>query len=184
MARKGNRFVPVKDAQQGRLSARARELFALALCGGSLYLLLCLATFRIEDINGVIPRGGGINLGGSVGYFIASGFVYVLGFASFVPFLGLLAYSIALFVGKEIERQIVKALGALVFAAMLSLLLAGFDKQGVTTMSPQGPAARSAPICIRGCKWRLVGRVDCCWSALVPWCPSSLPRNGCFPQPC
>jgi len=67
MARKGTRYVPVENAPTGRLSARTRELLALAFCGFCLYVMLCLATYRMAGIDGVIPRGGLRNLGGSFG---------------------------------------------------------------------------------------------------------------------
>jgi S-DNA-T family DNA segregation ATPase FtsK/SpoIIIE len=138
MARKGTRYVPVENAPTGRLSARTRELLALAFCGFCLYVMLCLATYRMAGIDGVIPRGGLRNLGGSFGYYLAGGFAYVLGFAAFVPVLTMLAWSVAMFLHRELERVLVKALGAVVFAAMLSLLLAGFGEAGHTAMTPQG----------------------------------------------
>ena len=56
MARKGTRYVPMEKASAGRLSARTRELLALALCGFCLYVMLCLATYRVGGIDGIIPR--------------------------------------------------------------------------------------------------------------------------------
>src|SRR5262252_4660543 len=139
MGGKRTHFVPVENAPTRALSDRARELLALALCGASLYVLLCFATFRAASALDEPPlTSGGYNLGGIFGYTIASGFVFVLGFAAWVPFLALLGYAIALFLHRTVERLVVKALGTLVFAAMLALLLDGFGLEGHTLLSPQG----------------------------------------------
>ncbi|MCB0123383.1 MAG: hypothetical protein KDE58_14105 [Caldilineaceae bacterium] len=42
--RRGTRFVPLEDVPAPGLSPRAREVLALALCGLSLYALLCFHT--------------------------------------------------------------------------------------------------------------------------------------------
>src|SRR5262245_649353 len=139
MGGKRTHFVPVENAPTRALSDRARELLALALCGASLYVLLCFATFRAASALDEPPlTSGGYNLGGIFGYTIASGFVFVLGFAACVPFLALLGYAIALFLHRAVERLVVKALGTLVFAAMVALLLDGFGLDGHTLLSPQG----------------------------------------------
>ena len=143
---KSTKFVPVEQAPTGHMSDGARELVALLLSGLALYSLLCLATFHTADLDQPIPVGGGRNLGGTFGYYLAGGFTYVLGYASVVPFLALLGCAIALFLHRTVERVWWKSIGALTFAAMLSLLLAaptGHGSMGAalgyTAMTPQGP---------------------------------------------
>lgn len=143
---KSNKFVPVEDAPTGRLSNGARELIALLLSGFALYALLCVATFRPRDLDQPIPIGHGNNLGGTFGYYLASGFTYVLGYAAFVPFLSLLGCAVALFLHRSVEKVWLKAIGTLLFAAMISLLLAdprGLSAAdalaGTTSMTPHGP---------------------------------------------
>ncbi|MGE3175521.1 MAG: DNA translocase FtsK 4TM domain-containing protein [Planctomycetota bacterium] len=125
------------------MSARSREVVALALCGFCMYALLCLATFHAANLDAAIPTGHGRNLGGTFGYYLAGGFTYVLGYAAWVPFLALLGYAMALFLDRQIERVLLKAVAALVFAAMLALLLADpagpSAGTGYTAMTPQGP---------------------------------------------
>jgi S-DNA-T family DNA segregation ATPase FtsK/SpoIIIE len=121
------------------LSPRARELLALALCGFSLYAMLCLATFRMADLDGTIPSGGMQNLGGAVGYVLALGFTRSLGLAGWVPFLMLLAYGLLLFTGRSCTRLTIKLLGVVCFSAMLSVLFAGHDGlAGVRASTPCG----------------------------------------------
>ncbi|MEQ1632424.1 MAG: DNA translocase FtsK [Planctomycetota bacterium] len=128
------------------MSDGARELLALLLSGLALYALLCLATFHTADLDQPIPVGGGRNLGGTFGYYLAGGFTYVLGYAAVVPFLALIGCAIALFLHRTVERVWLKSIGALMFAAMLSLLLADPHGPatsgaaiGYTAMTPQGP---------------------------------------------
>jgi S-DNA-T family DNA segregation ATPase FtsK/SpoIIIE len=136
--KRGTRFIPIEDAVAPGMSPRTREVVALAMCGFSLYALLCLATFRL-DLHGAIPTEGMANLGGAVGYHLAHGFVRALGYAGWVPFLLLLGGAMALFAGRTIERLVVKALGAVVFAAMMGILFAGYDGQaGVSAVTPYG----------------------------------------------
>ena len=118
MGRKTTKFVPVEQAPTGRMSDRARELIALGLCAFCLYGLLCLATFRGADLDQTIPVGGGANLGGTFGYYLAGGFTFVLGYAAWVPFLALLGYALALFLHRHIERLLLKALGALLLIVL------------------------------------------------------------------
>ncbi|MBK8096479.1 MAG: DNA translocase FtsK [Planctomycetes bacterium] len=133
--KKGTHFVPIEDAPTGQLSERARELIALALCGVCLFALLSLVTFHLATHDGVIP-GNGYNLGGTVGYLLAHGFSLVFGLASWVPFLVVLGAALALFRNKTCERLVVKAIGTLMFTAMIALLLAG----------PQGTAGQLEPM--------------------------------------
>ncbi len=149
--KKSGHFVPVEDAPGGGLSDRSRELVALGICGFSLYALLCMATYRAPGISPVasvsapIPLDGLSNLGGTFGYYLASGFTYTLGLAGWIPFLAFLGYGVALFLHKPIERLQVKALGVVCLAAILSLLLAdpspaGFDR--MTALTPEGAGGR------------------------------------------
>ena len=137
--KRGTRFVPAEDVPLPGLSQRSREVVALALCGFSLYAMLALATFRIANLDAAIPSGNMENLGGAVGYYLALGFARALGFAGWVPFMLLLAFALLLFVGRKCERVTIKLLGAVCFAAMLSILFAGDDgrNQGFAT-TPYG----------------------------------------------
>lgn len=137
--KRGTRFVPAEDVLPPGLSPRARELLALALCGFSLYAMLCLATFRMSDLDGVVPSEGLQNLGGAVGYVLALGFTRSLGLAGWVPFLMLLAYGLLLFTGRSCQRLTIKLLGVVCFSAMLSVLFAGHDGlAGVRASTPFG----------------------------------------------
>ncbi|MCA8952195.1 MAG: DNA translocase FtsK 4TM domain-containing protein, partial [Planctomycetes bacterium] len=134
--RRRNKFVPLDEVPEPGLSPRARELLALAMSGLALYLLLSLATFRLGDDAG-IPTSGLDNLGGAVGYWLAFGFVVPLGFAGWVPGIVLLVYGVVLFIGRTAEKPILKAVGALAFAMMLAILLAGRDGQsGFCDLAP------------------------------------------------
>ena len=139
-----NRFVPVEEAPTGELSARARELIALAVIGFCLYGLLCLATFRKMAPGGVdIPTGSLHNLGGRFGYYLAQGFTFVFGFAAWLPFLFTLGYSVLLFAGRKLDRPIVKVIGSLVFTAMVAVWLAGADGgAGGGELTPWGAGGR------------------------------------------
>ncbi|MFN9442807.1 MAG: DNA translocase FtsK 4TM domain-containing protein [Planctomycetota bacterium] len=124
---------------RGPLSQRTREVLALALAGFALFAMLSLATFRLADLDGPIPTGGMSNLGGAVGYHLAHGFTRSLGLAGWVPFAMLLAAAAGVFVGKPMARPTIKALGAVVFAAMLAILFAGGDGHaGRTATTPYG----------------------------------------------
>lgn len=137
--KRGTRFVALEDVPDPGMSERTREVLALALCGVALYAMLCLATFRLRELDGPIPNEGMQNLGGAVGYYLALGFTRALGFAGWVPFLLLLGGALALFTGRQIDRFVVKVLGAVVFAAMLSILFAGGDGlAGVGELTPYG----------------------------------------------
>ncbi|MEC9047853.1 MAG: DNA translocase FtsK 4TM domain-containing protein, partial [Planctomycetota bacterium] len=121
------------------LSPRAREVVAIALCGFGVYALLCLATFRMADLDGVIPAGGMQNLGGAVGYYLALGFTRSLGFAGWVPFVMLLVYTLMIFRGRSCSRITIKMLGIVCFSATLAILLAGHDGlSGVRSSTPFG----------------------------------------------
>jgi S-DNA-T family DNA segregation ATPase FtsK/SpoIIIE len=131
--------VPLEDAPLPGMSQRTREVLALALCGFSLYALLCLATFRLAPLDGPIPSDGVQNLGGSVGYYLAFGFTRALGLAGWMPFLLLLCGALLMFLGRSVERLTIKALGTVVFAATSAILFAGGDGlAGVREMTPYG----------------------------------------------
>lgn len=137
--KRANRFVPLDDVPPPGLSQRAREVVALALCGFALYGMLCLATFRLADLDGPIPTGGMQNLGGAVGYHLAHGFARSLGVAGWIPFVMLLIGAVCVFVGRIPGRPTIKALGTVVFAAMVAVLLAGGDGlAGITAATPYG----------------------------------------------
>ncbi len=138
--KKGPRFVPVEDVPGPGLGPRGRELIALCIVGLAVFALLALATFQPAPIDGAIPRGGLTNLGGTVGYGIAFGLTYTLGFAAFVPCFGAVIYGLLLFVGRPVDRLVLKTLGIVVFAAMLALLFAGpFGDAAPSRLAPQGP---------------------------------------------
>ncbi len=145
MTRKGPRFVPVEDAPGPGLSARSRELIAFCVLGFCVYLLLALATFAARGPDAVdIPRGTLINLGGTVGYYFAHGLTFVLGWAAWVPCLFGIAFGISMFLGRRVERPAFKALGIVVFTAMLSLMFAGADGgvHEAARLTPYGPGGR------------------------------------------
>ena len=141
--KRGTRFVPAEDVPLPGMSQRSREVVALALCGFSLYAMLSLATFRLADLDGAIPTGNLENLGGAVGYYLAFGFTCALGLAGWVPFFLLLAFALLLFLGRSCQRVTIKLLGAVCFAAMLSILFAGRDGMaGVLAATPYGAGGR------------------------------------------
>jgi len=141
--KRGTRFVPLEDAPRPGLSQRSREVLALALSGVALFALLSLATFKMRDLDGPIPFGDMHNLGGSFGYYLAFGFTCSLGYAGWLPFVLLLLGSLLLFVGRGVERLTVKALGAVVFAAMCAILFAGRDgAAGFGDPTPYGAGGR------------------------------------------
>ncbi|MFY9341035.1 MAG: DNA translocase FtsK [Planctomycetota bacterium] len=138
-----HRYVPVDDVPAPGLSQRAREVVALALCGFALYGMLCLSTFRLATLDGDIPFGDGQNLGGAFGYHLAHGFAASLGLAGWAPFAMLLLAAVCLFLGRSMPRPTIKALGTVVFAAMLAILFAGGDgTAGVTATTPYGAGGR------------------------------------------
>ncbi len=133
------RSEPAENAESPGLSPRARELVALGLCGFALYAMLCLATFRMADLDGTIPTGDMRNLGGAVGYYLSFGFTRALGLAGWIPFLILLAYALLLFMGRSCERLTIKLLGVVCFSAILSIVFAGQDGlAGVRDATPFG----------------------------------------------
>ena len=138
--KRGTRFVPLEDVPGPGMSQRAREVVALALCGVALYAMLCLATFRLADpLVDTVPTGGMQNLGGAVGYYLAHGFSRTLGLAGWIPWLLLVGGALALFLGRPIDRLVIKVLGAVVFSAMLAILFAGADgRAGVREITPWG----------------------------------------------
>ncbi|MCA8965819.1 MAG: DNA translocase FtsK 4TM domain-containing protein, partial [Planctomycetes bacterium] len=137
--KRGTRFVPLEDVPGPGLSQRSREVVALALCGAALYAMLCLATFRLAELDAPVPTGGMQNLGGAVGYYLAHGFARTLGLAGWIPWLLLLGGAMALFLGRCVNRLVIKVLGAVVFSAMLAILFAGADgRAGVREITPWG----------------------------------------------
>src|SRR5690606_14331118 len=137
--RTGPHFVPVEDAPRAGLSDRSREVLALALIGACLYALLSLATFDLRGLDDEIARGPLRNLGGLVGYLIADGCTFVFGFAAWIPFFAGIGWGLALFLGKRVDRPVLKLLGIVVLAAMVALLLAGpGGDTAATRLAPYG----------------------------------------------
>ena len=137
--KRATRFVPMDDVPRPGLSPRTREVVALALCGFALYGMLCLATFRYAELDGPVPTDGMSNLGGAFGYALAHGFTRALGLAGWIPFVMLLLGAVWMFLGRTLERLTIKALGAVVFAAMMAILFAGGDGlAGITRSTPYG----------------------------------------------
>jgi len=141
---KGPRFVPVEDLPGPGLGPRGRELVALTLMGLCLFGLLSLATFDPSSLDAEgIPRGGFRNLGGVVGYALASGFTFVLGASAWLLFVAGGVSGVLYFQGRSIEKPILKVLGVVVFAAMTSILLAGpYGDADPTRWLPYGPGGR------------------------------------------
>ena len=129
--------------QKQPMSDGAREMLALVLSGFALYALLSLLTFHTADLDQPIPVGGGRNLGGTFGYWLANGFSYVLGYAAIAPFLAAIGCAVAMFLHRPLERLLLKALGVVMFTAMVALLLAdphaSASEVGYTAMTPHGP---------------------------------------------
>ena len=137
-------FVPVEDAPPFRLSERTKEILALLWIGVCLFALLALATFALPEIGATqIPRGGGRNLGGSVGHSVAWGLSFVFGRASYLLLVFALLHAVLLFVRREMAHVVQKLLGVLVFTVMVAILLAGEDGlRGYTATSPYGAGGR------------------------------------------
>lgn len=142
--KRGTRFVPLEDVPAAGLSQRTREVLALALCGFALYGMLSLATFREAPLDAkAIPAGGLQNLGGIVGYYLAYGFSRALGYAGWIPFLALLGGAMTLFLGRRVDRIVLKVLGTVCFAATVAILLAGGDGlAGFGAITPYGAGGR------------------------------------------
>jgi S-DNA-T family DNA segregation ATPase FtsK/SpoIIIE len=83
------------------------------------------------------------NLGGTVGYYVAHGLSFVFGGASHLLILFALLYGVLRFLDRPVERVVLKALGVVVFVAMMSLLLAGPEGiAGYSARSPYGAGGR------------------------------------------
>lgn len=145
MSKRGPRFVPVEDVPGPGLSPRARELVAILCLGLCVYVFLSLATFAVREPGAEdIPRGSFVNLGGTVGYHLAHGLTFVLGWASWVLVSFGVAYGVTMFAGRRFERPTFKALGLVVFVAMLALLFAGPEgtMDPNSRLVPYGPGGR------------------------------------------
>jgi S-DNA-T family DNA segregation ATPase FtsK/SpoIIIE len=144
--RKNRHFVPIDEAPSPGMSQRAREVVALLVIGASLYLLLSLATLWLKDpgiVDAEVPRGGMKNLGGVVGYHLASGCVFLFGFAAYLPFVFGLVYGVHMFVRGAIERLTLKVLAVVVFTAIVGVFLAGPDGLGeASRLAPYGPGGQ------------------------------------------
>ncbi len=147
---KERRFVPadpIEERVETLLSQRGREMRALLLIGFCLYVLLSIFTFEKAPIGPPnesvsIPRDGLANAGGRFGYLIASGFLYLFGMASWLPFAFLLAFGVFRLVGQQVERRVLKALGVVVFTALVAILLTGPTGATISAEHPYGPGGR------------------------------------------
>ncbi|MHC4512402.1 MAG: FtsK/SpoIIIE family DNA translocase [Planctomycetota bacterium] len=149
---KQRRFVPVEHSLKLNLSQRGREILGLLWIGFSLYVLLAMATFAAADaITGEIPRGGVTNLGGSVGYHAAAGLLWLFGLAGYLPFFFLIVFSLLMFLGHEVKRLTLKAIGVVTFTALVATLMSHPDGATAAPLYPDGAggkfgAAVSAPL--------------------------------------
>ena len=135
----------VSDAGgSGWWTERTRELVAIALCGFGLYALLCLGTLDSSSVgDGAIAVGDGSNLGGKFGYYLGLGLAWLFGYAAFLPVLFALGFAVVIFWKREVERLVLKVLGAVVFTAMIALLLAGPEgTSGFSSMTPYGAGGK------------------------------------------
>ncbi len=135
----------VSDASGGGWwSERTRELVAIALCGFGLYALLCLGTLDSTSVGeGAIAVGDGSNLGGRFGYHLGLGLAWLFGYAAFLPVLFAIGFAVVIFCRREVERLVLKVLGAVVFTAMIALLLAGPEgTTGFSAMTPYGAGGK------------------------------------------
>jgi DNA segregation ATPase FtsK/SpoIIIE, S-DNA-T family len=147
---KERRFVPtdpIEERVETLLSQRGREMRALLLIGFCLYALLAVFTFEKAGIAPPgeavsIPRDGLANAGGSFGYLIASGLLYLFGMAGWLPFGFLLAFGLMRLLGHTVDRRVLKALGVVVFTALVAILLTSPSDAMVSTDSPYGPGGR------------------------------------------
>ena len=147
---KERRFVPadpIEERVETLLSQRGREMRALLLIGFCLYVLLSIFTFEKAPIGPPnesvsIPRDGLANAGGRFGYLIASGFLYLFGMAAWLPSAFLLAFGVFRLVGQQVERRVLKALGVVVFTALVAILLTGPTGATISAEHPYGPGGR------------------------------------------
>lgn len=147
---KERRFVPadpIEERVETLLTQRGREMRALLLIGFCFYVLLSLATFEPASIGPPlvdipIPREGLQNAGGWCGYRIAEGFLFLFGMAAWLPFLFLLLFGVLRLLGYRIERRVWKALGVVIFTALVAILLSAPDGTGISTEYPYGPGGR------------------------------------------
>jgi S-DNA-T family DNA segregation ATPase FtsK/SpoIIIE len=138
------RFVPV-EAKESGLSAWAWEAVALLALGVSLFVLVALATFSLADPGEAIeiPRGGGRNLAGVVGYHVAHAFLFVFGHAAYVLVLFGCVYAVLVLLHRGPSKLVFRSIGALVFTSMMALLLAGpHGMAGASEASPYGAGGR------------------------------------------
>ena len=130
---------------QIKLSQRAREMLALLWIGLSLYVLLSLATFQDASVlvgGDSIPRGGFRNLGGSVGYTLAAGLLWLFGLAGYLPFLFLIVFGLVQFLGRQVQRPTLKAIGVVAFTALVAALMSNPSAPAVGDLYPHGAGGR------------------------------------------
>ena len=144
MARKKTRNTPAASAAGPVISQRTREALALLVIGVCLYLLVSLFSFTLRPLGGdAVPSGGWANLGGVVGYYLSDGLLFVFGFAAYVLVLFALAHAVLQLMHREVEKMVLKSLGAVVFTSMVALLIAGPEGMaGACEASPYGGGGR------------------------------------------
>jgi len=137
----------MEDQVETLLNQRGREMRALLLIGFCFYVLLSLATFEAKPIGPPqddipIPREGLQNAGGGFGYLIAKGNLFLFGMAAWLPFFFLLLYAVLRLLGYGIERRTWKAVGVVIFTALVAILMSAPDGTGISVDYPYGPGGR------------------------------------------
>jgi S-DNA-T family DNA segregation ATPase FtsK/SpoIIIE len=118
----------VEERAETLLGQRGREIRALLLVGACLYALLAIGTFTEAPVtppgeSAAIPREGLENAGGSFGYVISAGMLYVFGIAAYLPCLFVLLFGVIRLLGHQVGRLILKALGVVVLTALVATLV-------------------------------------------------------------
>ncbi|MEE9127249.1 MAG: DNA translocase FtsK 4TM domain-containing protein, partial [Planctomycetota bacterium] len=150
--RKQRRYVPVEQSLKLGLTQRGREILGLLWIGFSLYVLLAMGTFQAANpITEEIPRGGFTNLGGSVGYHVAAGLLWLFGLAGYLPFFFLTVFGLLMFLGHEVKRLTLKAIGVVTFTALVATLMSNPEWAATGPLYPQGAGGKfgeavSAPL--------------------------------------
>jgi len=127
----------VEERMESLLGQRGREMRALCMIGACLYVLLALSTFTQAPFVPpgqvtAIPREGLENAGGSFGYFVSAGLLYVFGVAAYLPWLFLLLFGVLRLLGHEVTKLTLKALGVVVLTALVATLLSPTDAVPIT----------------------------------------------------
>jgi S-DNA-T family DNA segregation ATPase FtsK/SpoIIIE len=118
-------------------AARLGEIKGLLFGGCSLFLLVALATFQAP----LADSGGGANVAGQVGYYLARLVLMAIGWSGYcMVFLGL-TWGVVLIARKKVELASLRFAGGVLFLFSSALLLQlGFGAQvGATARLPWGP---------------------------------------------